>query len=179
MCLLATGDANYGDSGLCLMSVGAYALNEVTDFVIMLDKQNVEGDYTLWLGQRMAGKLVGALGYAAIMVVAIVECVAIFVIGLLALLPAGALDICFRKGYFIAVGISVFMAGASLLDLPVRCVSGVVQNVLLGQRKDFEELSISAICTRSRLLQQEDRFAARRAEAAQRAQAVQHPEEMP
>ncbi len=122
----------------------------------------------------MAGKLVGALGYAAVMVATIVECVAFFVINLLALVPAGAIDICFRKRYFTLVGFSVFIAGAYLVDLPVRCVSGVVQNVLLGQRKDFEELDISYLCTRSKLLQQDDRHDARI--AARRARDAEHPE---
>ncbi len=53
MCLrLNIGDdTTYGGSDQCLMSVGAYALNEVTDFVIKLDEKDAAGDYKLWLGR--------------------------------------------------------------------------------------------------------------------------------
>ncbi len=96
MCLrLSSVDRVYGDSLVCLMSIGPYALNELNEFVIELDTKDVEGNYEQWLPQRIAGKVFGALGYAAIMVATIVESVAILVLSLLALVPSVFLSCCY------------------------------------------------------------------------------------
>jgi hypothetical protein len=147
MCLRFTRDDRaHGDKQICLMSVGPYALDQLNEFVINLDKRNDEGISELWLSQRMAGKIFGVLGYAAIMVATIVECVVILALSLLAIVPSCVLSCCI--GDIVSpVLASAFVAIIEPLEISLLCISGLVQNILMGQRKNFDELSVYSICS--------------------------------
>ncbi len=135
---------SYEQSDNCLAPVAGFALYEVNYFVLNLN-------YCEWTAQYAAGKILGSLGYMAVMVAAVVEAVVLLALSVIALLPS----VLFKNGLG-HVAIVAYTAMISLIDTPVRCVSGFVQNVLLNQEKSFERLnlltclgSFSSSCARS------------------------------
>ncbi len=138
----------YGNQHACLMPLTPHALFKLTQFVVRLDNHDGTGNKRYWLTQRMEGKIIGALGYAAILVASIVECLVFLVLDLLALLPAAALSLC--CGDLVSpITESMKFTAKALIDTPVRSLSGLVQNILLGQRKNYRELHLLSICKTS------------------------------
>lgn len=142
------------DGSMCLQPVSLYALYQVTEFVIDIDEKNSDGTYKNWFIQRMEGKIIGALAYAAIIIANAVECVVFLALGLLALLPSLMVE----GGYARAMGTCV-VSVMLFFEIPVRCVSAIIQNILLGCRKDFEELHLGSMCTTSQAFEVEARAA--------------------
>ncbi len=135
----------YGEAkgdGICIVPVAPHALYQVNEFVINLTLRKNEGENTLGLAQQIAGRIIGTLGYAAVIVAAIVECLVLLALSTLALLPASFLC----KNGFVDVAAVGIVATLMLLDIPVRCLSGFVQNILFFREKDFEGLDIFAAC---------------------------------
>lgn len=134
----------YGDDKMCYAPIGVYGLYQVNEFVIDLNECDRDGVYKRFLAQRIAGKIFGTLGYAAISVAVVVESVVMIALAVVALLPS----LLFKNG-FEHVFVMAFLAAVTILDIPVRAVSGFVQNVLFSQQKSFEDLDVLACLSKS------------------------------
>jgi len=145
-CGLDRSDAmDYGNSKICCVAVAPHALYQVNRFVTKLDRPNYERNgYELGLLQRMEGRIIGTLGYAAVIVAALVENIAILAIALLVLLPS----LLFKDGIVDVLSMAV-IAVMTMLDIPVRALSGFVQNVLFFQGKSFKDLDIVPNCIKN------------------------------
>jgi hypothetical protein len=143
-------------NGLCIEPVCPFALYQLTEFVIKLDAIDSQGNYENWFIQRMEGKIIGALAYAAIIIANVVECVVLLALGLLALLPS----LMVKNGFERALG-TCLVSVMFFFEIPVRAVSGIIQNILLGCRKDFEELHLGSICATSLAFEEDAKAAAR------------------
>lgn len=147
MCIAFTNreGRNYGDKKICWVPVAPHMLYQVNEFVRDLDVVHSNGKpASEWLLQRMVGRVIGTLGYAAVIVAALVESAAICAIALLALIPS----MLFNDGFVhvFSMGIVAVMV---VLDTPLRALSGFVQNILFFQDKDYAQLYLIPACIRN------------------------------
>ncbi|MBI2742765.1 MAG: hypothetical protein HYX48_02470 [Chlamydiales bacterium] len=93
--------------------------------------------------EAMARRVVGALGYLALMVAIEVEAAFRLALGLIALLPCFAITLVRCRDDLLEISF-LLMIGAlfSIVDAPARAISALVQNALLGRGLDFDDIKL-------------------------------------
>ncbi len=115
---------------------------------IQTDEKNEKGE-PIWKpdpnfvpqtgGELFARRVVAEIGFALLPVVIVVECVVRMVIGLVASLPCFVVGCILQSDKALAGVALIYVSGMGLLDLPLRCLVALVQNVT-EDRLSFNDL---------------------------------------